>query len=326
VCAYLRDRGTAQKLYDELLPFADLNVVGVAELARGTVMRSLGVLATVLGRSDDAVRHFEAALDANQRMGGRPWLARTQHEYAQMLLARDAPGDRDRAGDMLVAALETARALGMATLAARVEKAAGLAPSAPRSAEAARFRREGEYWSIVYDGDAFRLRDSKGLRYLARLLAAPGEELHVLELVGATTGRGRAAPVDEDLEVSGLGDAGELLDVQAKAAYRQRLNELRAEIEEAEAWNDPARAATARDELEFVSRELSVAVGLGGRDRRAASAAERARVNVTRAIKSALVRIEEQSPALGAHLQRTVRTGTFCSYKPDPRVPVSWQL
>lgn len=326
VCAYLGDGDRARKLYDELIPVAELNVVGLAELGRGSAARSLGVLAALLGRYDEAEQHFQAALAANERMGARPWVARTQHEYAQMLLARDAPGDRARAGELLGAALETARALGMTTLAGRVEKKGGRPPSPPPPTEAAVFRREGEYWSIVYDGDTFRLRDSKGLRYLARLLAAPGEELHALDLVGADAVGVREAPVNAGLEVGGFGDAGALLDAQAKAAYRQRLEELREEIEEAESWNDPERAARAREEKEFIARELSAAVGLGGRDRRAASAAERARVNVTRAIKSALSRIEGQSPALGDHLKRTVRTGTFCSYAPDPRLPSSWQL
>ena len=325
VCAYLGDVDCARKLYDELLPFADLNVIGMAECARGSVARSLGVLATLLARHNEAEEHFQAALGANERMGARPWVARTQHEYAQLLLERDAPGDREQARELLGAALETARALGMATLAARIENAGGQAPSAPRPARAV-FRREGEYWSIVYEGDAFRLRDSKGLQYLARLLAAPGEELHALELVGTDTVGVRKPAVGDGLEVGGFGDAGELLDAQAKAAYRQRLEELGDEIEEAEAWNDPERAARAREEREFIARELSAAVGLGGRDRRAASAAERARVNVTRAIKSALARIDEHSPAFGAHLERTVRTGTFCGYSPDPRVPASWEL
>jgi hypothetical protein len=68
-----------------------------------------------------------------------------------------------------------------------------------------------------------------------------------------------------------LGDAGVLLDATAKAAYRARLAELRAELEEAEGFNDPARAAKARQETEFLVAELARAVGLGGRDRRAAS-------------------------------------------------------
>jgi tetratricopeptide (TPR) repeat protein len=326
VCAYLGDTDCAAKLYDELLPVADQNVVGLAECARGSVARSLGLLAALLGRHDEAEEHFLAALSANERMGARPWVARTQHEYAQLLLARDAPGDRARAGELLGASLETARALGLVTLAGRIDRAGGQVALATISPHAAVFRREGEYWSILFEEEAFRLRDSKGLLYLSRLLVAPGAKLHALELAGAGTAAVREVSREEGLAVGGFGDAGELLDAQAKAAYRQRLGELEDEIEEAQAWNDPERAANAREELEFIAHELSAAVGLGGRDRRAASSAERARVNVTRAIKSAIARINDHSPALGAHFERTVRTGILCTYSPDPRLPISWEL
>jgi hypothetical protein len=67
-------------------------------------------------------------------------------------------------------------------------------------------------------------------------------------------------------------------------------------------------------------------VGLGGRDRRAASAAERARVNVTRALKREIRRIGDQDARLGRELSTTVRTGTFCAYEPDPRHPVTWEV
>jgi hypothetical protein len=239
VCAYLGDDECARKLYEELLPVADQNVVGIAERASGSVARSLGVLATLLGSHGEAEQHFRAALAANERMGARPWVARTQHEYAQLLLARDGPGDRERARELLGEALETARALGMAALAVRVESAGGQGRS-PLTPARAVFRREGEYWSIVYEEDAFRLKDSKGVRYLARLLAAPGDELHALEVAGAEAVGVREAAVEDGLQVGGFGDAGEILDPQAKAAYRQRLEELRDEVEEAEAWNDPS--------------------------------------------------------------------------------------
>jgi hypothetical protein len=120
------------------------------------------------------------------------------------------------------------------------------------------------------------------------------------------------------------GDAGALLDDRAKAEYRQRMLELESELSEAEGWNDPERASRLREERDFLVHELAAAVGLGGRDRRAASNAERARVNVTRAIRSALERVADHSPDLGRHLATAVRTGNFCSYQPDPRAPVSW--
>ena len=122
-----------------------------------------------------------------------------------------------------------------------------------------------------------------------------------------------------------LGDAGLLLDAAAKAAYRARLEELGGELEEAEGFHDPERAAKARHEREFLVAELARAVGLGGRDRRAAAHAERARLNATRAIRGAMANLARVHPLLGRHLAATIRTGRYCAYVPDPRAPITWQ-
>ena len=95
---------------------------------------------------------------------------------------------------------------------------------------------------------------------------------------------------------------------------------------EAESWNDPERLARLHDKSDALTRELAAAFGLGGRARPSGSAAERARVSVTRAIRASLERIAEQHVPLGAHLEATVRTGMFCSYTPDPRVPIVWRF
>ena len=63
-------------------------------------------------------------------------------------------------------------------------------------------------------------------------------------------------------------------------------------------------------------RQLAAAFGLGGRDRRAASAAERARLNVTRAVRAAIAKLAEALPEAGAALDRRVRTGLYCAYEP----------
>ena len=117
-----------------------------------------------------------------------------------------------------------------------------------------------------------------------------------------------------------------MLDGQAKAAYKRRTAELREQLEEARELNQLELVDRLEDEIETLGRELSRAVGLGGRDRRAASASERARINVTRAIKIALERIAEHNPGLATLLTSSIRTGTFCSYTPDSRLPPSWQL
>jgi tetratricopeptide (TPR) repeat protein len=188
------------------------------------------------------------------------------------------------------------------------------------------FRREGDYWTVIFDGQTVRVRDLKGMRYLARLLAEPGREYHVLDLVAAEAGRGGQVGGGQagNLPRSAFGDAGEILDARAKDAYRRRLAEIEDDIEQARIIGDAARAAQADAERGFLVRELARAFGLGGRGRRAASASERARAGVTRAVRQAIARIGEHHPQLGEHLSRTVRTGTYCAYFPDPHAPARW--
>jgi hypothetical protein len=196
------------------------------------------------------------------------------------------------------------------------------------------FRREGEYWTVSYDGSVVLLKDAKGLRHLARLLADPGREFHVTDLEAAEGAGGEPMAAEPGRRAGraglavrpDLGDAGDLLDAESRAAYKARLDELQAELTEAASFNDPARAAMARSERDFLVRELARAVGLGGGSRRAASHAERARLNATRAIRSAMANLARQHPALGRHLAATVRTGRYCSYTPDPRAPTTWEL
>jgi CheY-like chemotaxis protein len=207
------------------------------------------------------------------------------------------------------------------------------------SPDQAIFRREGEYWTLGYAGAILRLKDRQGLAYLAQLLRAPGRDFHALDLArGCATG-GEAGgdagatilPNSEDRENAGmhvgnLGDAGEWLDDQAKAAYRRRLSELREEMEAAKSLGRIEQAEEAEREIEALVAELARATGLGGRDRRAASAAERARQTVTRSIKSAVSHIAAHQPALGQLLARCIKTGTYCCYTPDPHVTITWDL
>ncbi len=201
-------------------------------------------------------------------------------------------------------------------------RADGRTGSGQPAAEPRFIRLEGDSWSVVFEGRAVHVRDLKGMRYLARLLAQPGREFHVLDLVAAETGTDGAAESSPTLRPSrrNLGDAGELLDARAKDAYRRRLAEIDDDIEEARALGDTDREVQADVERGFLVQELSRAVGLHGRDRRAASASERARVAVTRAIRHATARIGEHHPQLGAHLDRTIRTGTHCAYRPEAPV------
>jgi hypothetical protein len=208
-------------------------------------------------------------------------------------------------------------------------------------ADQAIFCKEGEYWAIGFGGKSFRLKDTKGLGYLAYLMRHPAVEFHVLDLAGgiasqrdedeagqSTNGLPRG---DEELEKAGihignLGDAGEMLDEQAKLAYRRRLSELREELEEAKELGNVERAEQAEQEIDALTSELSRAVGLGGRNRRAASASERARQSIAKTIKSGLDRIAQSDATLGDLLSRCIKTGNFCSYQPDPDFPIAWKF
>jgi DNA-binding SARP family transcriptional activator/tetratricopeptide (TPR) repeat protein len=112
-CALLGATDLADPLYRILVPYGSLNAVAVPELALDSTSRPLGILATVLGRFDDAARHFEEALRMNERMGARPWVAHTQADHARMLLRRNAERDRERAETLLSRAQATYRELGM---------------------------------------------------------------------------------------------------------------------------------------------------------------------------------------------------------------------
>jgi tetratricopeptide (TPR) repeat protein len=347
VAARLHNSAAADHLYRALLPYRTYVIVGIMPhpvVCFGSASFYLGLLATVTARWEEAADHFEAAIAANDRLGAGPLLARTRYEYARMLLARGQAADGSRALRLLEEALATASTLGMAALVEGIQRLQAARAGGPSQlgtgAEAVApevagnvFRREGEYWTVAYEGSVVRLKDTKGLRHLARLLAHPGREFHATDLEAAQGQAAQAGPVGPRGRPEGgglavrpdLGDAGALLDATAKAAYKTRLDELGAELEEAQGYNDPVRAANARAERDFLVGELARAVGLGGRDRRAAAHAERARLNATRAIRAAIANLTRANPSLGRHLALTIRTGRYCSYTPDPRAPIAWE-
>ena len=285
-----RARAAADELERVAARFQSKALVAGATLARGRVRLAEGDAADAERCCSEAARLWNQI--------GAPYEA----ALARMVLAEAlrAGGREDHAALELQAARKSLE---------RIEVAASA------TTETNVFRFEGDYWSVVFDGRTVRVRDLKGMRYLAQLLANPGREVHVLDLVAGETGQ----PVV-------LGDSGVMLDDRAKTAYRRRLAEIEDDIEQARALEDAAREAQADAERDFLVRELARAVGLGGRDRRATSASERARSGVTRAIRQAIARIGEHHPQLGEHLDRAVRTGTCCAYVPDPGAPAAWTL
>jgi tetratricopeptide (TPR) repeat protein len=283
-----RARAAADELERVAVRFRSKALVAGATLARGRVRLAEGDAADAERCSSEAARLWNEI--------GAPYEA----ALARMVLAEALrAGDREEQATL---ELQAAR-----TILDKIEVAASA------KADTNIFRREGDYWSVVFEGRTVRVRDLKGVRYLAELLAHPGREFHVLDLVAAETGQRMPS-----------GDAGVILDEQAKTAYRRRLAEIEDDIEQARALEDAEREAQADAERDFLVRELAQAVGLGGRDRRAGSDSERARSGVTRAVRQGIARIAEHHPELGEHLNRAVRTGTYCAYVPDPGAPAAW--
>jgi tetratricopeptide (TPR) repeat protein len=291
----------------------------------------LAAAAVSAAEGGDAPVAFAAAIETFRRCW-LPWdEAEALHLWGRSLLAA---GEAAQARKKLEGALELYGRHGAAVgWAERVREELGAAgPPAPAgdrvsSGAANTITRQGDYWTIVFEGHTTRLRNSKGLEHLAALLARPGEELHVLELAAAAGTARTPSPAASTPELHReSGDAGQLLDTQAKAAYRQRIAELEEEAAQAEGFNDPERAVKARAELDSLTHELAHAVGLGGRDRRAASASERARVRITLALRTATKRIEKADSNLGQHLHDTLRTGNYCSYRPDRHTGIPWRV
>ena len=309
----------------------------------GPVTRYLGIMAATCGDWDAAARHFELARAASARQNARPFVALVGIDEARMLVARDRPEDRPRALGCSTEARAIAEELGMDRIVARadgaacslgdVEADAAVAPATGPDSAGPRRRaacaREGDVWAFRFDGQDVHIRDSKGVRCLAVLLAHPGVEIAALELAGparrpgcSRSGRFRRRA----FRVSHRAMPGRRSTPRPRPHTGGGSNELREELEEAESFNDPERAAKAREEMDFLARELAAAVGLGGRDRKTASNAERARVAVTKAVRATLKRIGEMDEPSAQELAATIRTGTFCSYEPDRRRPISWTI
>ena len=228
-------------------------VVGAAVFTTGPVALQLGLLAAALERWDDAAAHLDDAIRRCDRLGAALLAARTRTELA------------------------------------RVRAAQGHTPSGNGGTTPPDvFRREGDTWTLAFGGRGVSLRDAKGLRDLAVLLAAPGREVAATELIAGVTTAAAAG-------LAGLG-ADPVLDDRARAAYRTRLARLDEELAEADTHQDIGRSARLAAERDALIDELTSAAGLGGRPRRLGDVTERARTTVTARIRDAIGRIERVHP------------------------------
>ncbi|MDQ3640350.1 MAG: hypothetical protein M3450_02475 [Actinomycetota bacterium] len=276
-----------------------------------------------LGDDAGAVKALQDGLDGLAGAQLPHLKARLHLDLARQL---EANGDRAaavveaRAANALLARLDVELAVDDRFLLGRL----GMETSAGEpdvDCRVATLRQDGSWWTAACGETTARLRHTKGLAYLADLIAHPGAERHALDLVDLVEGVS-ASGIDRRR----LGDAGALLDARSRDAYRRRVVELRDEVEEALDAADDDRAAAKQAELDALVAELARAFGLGGRERKASSVAEKARLNVTRALRAAIATLSDALPESGAVLDRRVRTGLFCAYEPHPDDAALWSV
>jgi tetratricopeptide (TPR) repeat protein len=343
----LKKSKLAIALYDRLLPYADRMATFGSCGFFGVIARYLGKLAGVLSRFDEGIQYLEDAIRLNDKVGARLWSVYSRFDLAHLLAERRGQKDAARALRLTASLYRDVADIGMPVLAERLETLQTdlitcVCESAPSRTERSVaeygsrallgsgegqnshtlsrfFRREGDYWTLGYDGASTRIKDIKGLKLLSHLLAHPGQRFHTVELELATE---RALQFRNNSTDSHLGP---VLDSKAKQSYRARLSELQNELVEARDHEDEERVVELKREVSFFTRELARAVGLGGRDRNVGSEMERTRLRVTNAIRFAISRVSALHPVLGRHLQQKVITGNFCLYTAEPS-SADWQF
>jgi ActR/RegA family two-component response regulator/tetratricopeptide (TPR) repeat protein len=301
------DAEAAAHLYPHLAALTPYNVVLPPAFVLGPVSHYIAGLAALMGNDAAARRHYEDALALETRTGARQWTARTQLEYGRFLL-RSRTGDRVRGARLVAAARALGEELGLVPIVALAD--ATEVPAAPPVAvdRACRFRRNGDEWVLEFLGRTATLRHRVGMDYLRRLLERPGAPVPVLELA-SVGGRGVL------VEAGG----GPALDRRAVAEVQRRIAEIETEIDAlAERGAVPNEAL--RGEL-AQCRAYLAASGQG-----LASAVDRARPSVTKAIDRAIDAITDVHDALGHHLARHVETGRTCVYVPDLAAPVTFEF
>jgi tetratricopeptide (TPR) repeat protein len=286
--------------------------------ARAAAVRARVLAAT--GDAPGAIAMLEAAVDQLETLQ-LPWL--------RAILLIDLARLRDRLGDHAAATLDARAATAIldgldvvldATDTALLHRLCETKPADRAAVAIVSLARNGKWWSVSCNGSTVQLHDTKGLRYLAELIAHPGVERHAFDLVDRVEG----VAVEGSPDRRHLGDAGEMLDASARTAYRHRVEQLRAEADDALAAGQFETAEAKQDELDQLVTQLAQAFGLGGRDRKAASAAERARLNVTRALRAAIAKLGEAMPEEAGVLDRRVRTGLYCMYEPNDADDFLW--
>ncbi|MFI6333242.1 hypothetical protein ACIBBG_33945 [Micromonospora chersina] len=312
--AYLLDDvGLSAEAYVLLEPHANLPMMAsLGVVCFGSVHHALGVASMTMGATDQSIIHFQAALQANQALGNWPAAVLSRARLAQALIHRSGSGDLLAAKKEQETSDREAAQFGMVLRDFDLRTGKALVPSEPLESSQGKSiecKRRGLQWEVIFGDRAVVVKDSRGMAYISSLVNNPGYEIPAVDLVA-----GLGASARTTLGAADNASGQQVLDATAKQAYRQRLAELDAAIEEFETMHDVVRAERSRYERSWLIDELAAATGLGGRTRHFSDGGERARISVGKAIRRALAQIKAIDPAIGEHLSTHIRTGMRCYY------------
>ncbi len=308
-------------------------VLGTGVAIDGPVALRRANMAAAAGRLSEARIDLERGEAAARSAGANTYVVLALSYRARLCELESKPA---LAVDAYEEAAELAAAHGLDVWAAqlRARKADLSSASAvevretlqPAQGSFGRFVMRGKIWHVDLDDSSASVPDAKGMRMLVELLRRPDVDIHAGELSAVADGQSRGRGDREELVGRRTWSADPVLDDEAISSYKARVAVLQESIDEARQANDLARAEEAEHELDLLLAELVRATGLGGRARSLDKSAERARVRVTKALRSAVARIGAVSPLIGGHLESSLQTGTYCAYRPDPGRRITWEL
>ena len=294
----LADAEAASEAYELLVPFATQPVlVGPGVACFGSVYRPLGIAALTFGNIDLAIDHLESAVAANLALGNLPAYVASLATAADLLVHRNHAGDSARAEQLQATAERHASDCEMTADARQ-----WLRLPRRNNLGAVKIRQTAKACEISVGERVVVVRPTIGIRYLAELTNNPGRSISSVALVSSHGDADLAPPLEP------------ILDDIAKATYRARISELRAEIDDADLCSDLERASRARLEMDELIEHLSRVSGLRGTTRSFVDDRERARVAVRKAITRALDAIAKFDPEIARELEARVVTGSRCMF------------
>ncbi len=329
-CVILEDRARAEQLLGVLKPYAGTNLVFDSAIlgVLGPADRHIGQLSTLVGDHDEAEAKLRSAETMIDALRSPPLRARWLLDWARHCEAVGSVGAAKAAREE---AYLRASGLGMKSLAGQIRNSpsessfSAISGTDPVEGNPCSFERQGAFWQVSFGGKVTLERHGVGMQYLATLLRYPGREFHVLDLISQSrpadpVGEIEPVALEPGFGVSAFTGPGGGLDPGQRRAYSARLGRIEEELQHADALT----STRLREERQLLAEEVAAAIGARGANR--SPDVEKARTSVQRAVRRAAGRIRADQEALGQHLDSAIRTGTYCSYQPDPRVPIQWAV